>query len=131
MPDATRQGHVGRDKLGHVIATAGPEALTGKRQQRVAHAIEGGGTEPGGFGTEDARLHVHRQHGPATDGLEQGAGSNELPADHTLITFCDTGPRAAVAASILRAFGYDARPVLDGGMSNWHSAEDGPPSVQT
>ena len=45
--------------------------------------------------------------------------STGLPTDRTVITFCDTGPRAAVAASILRASGYDARPVIGGGMSNW------------
>ena len=42
-----------------------------------------------------------------------------LTTERMVITFCDTGPRAAVAASILRASGYDARPVIGGGMSNW------------
>ncbi len=45
-------------------------------------------------------------------------GCPELPTDRLLVTICDTGPRAAIAASILRARGYDAQPVVDGGMAD-------------
>ena len=31
-----------------------------------------------------------------------------------------TGPRAAMAASVLQAAGLNARPVLDGGVATWH-----------
>jgi glyoxylase-like metal-dependent hydrolase (beta-lactamase superfamily II)/rhodanese-related sulfurtransferase len=48
-----------------------------------------------------------------------------LPADRPLVTICETGPRAAIAASILRARGFDARPVVDGGMADWR-ARGGP-----
>jgi len=37
------------------------------------------------------------------------------------VTICETGPRAAIAASILRARGFDARPVVDGGMVDWRA----------
>jgi hydroxyacylglutathione hydrolase len=43
----------------------------------------------------------------------------ELPDDRPVVTVCTTGPRAAIAASILRARRLDARPVVDGGMSDW------------
>jgi hydroxyacylglutathione hydrolase len=43
----------------------------------------------------------------------------DLPDDRPVVTVCTTGPRAAIAASILRARGLDARPVVDGGMSDW------------
>lgn len=43
----------------------------------------------------------------------------DLPDDRPLVTICGTGPRAAIAASILRAKGYDARPVVDGGIDAW------------
>jgi glyoxylase-like metal-dependent hydrolase (beta-lactamase superfamily II)/rhodanese-related sulfurtransferase len=43
----------------------------------------------------------------------------DLPTDAPLVTICSTGPRAAIAASILRARGLDARPVVDGGMADW------------
>ena len=36
-----------------------------------------------------------------------------------IVTICNSGPRAAIAASILRARGLDARPVVDGGMEDW------------
>jgi glyoxylase-like metal-dependent hydrolase (beta-lactamase superfamily II)/rhodanese-related sulfurtransferase len=42
-----------------------------------------------------------------------------LPDEGPLVTICGSGPRAAIGASILRARGYDARPVVDGGMTDW------------
>jgi glyoxylase-like metal-dependent hydrolase (beta-lactamase superfamily II)/rhodanese-related sulfurtransferase len=36
-----------------------------------------------------------------------------------VVTICSTGPRAAIAASVLQASGVDARPVLDGGVESW------------
>jgi hydroxyacylglutathione hydrolase len=38
-----------------------------------------------------------------------------------LVTICESGPRAAVAASVLQAAGLDARPVLDGGVADWRA----------
>jgi rhodanese-related sulfurtransferase len=43
----------------------------------------------------------------------------DLPAEGPIVTICGGGPRAAIAASILRAKGFDARPVVDGGMDDW------------
>jgi glyoxylase-like metal-dependent hydrolase (beta-lactamase superfamily II)/rhodanese-related sulfurtransferase len=40
----------------------------------------------------------------------------DLPSDRTIVTICETGARAAVAASILAAHGLDARPVARGGL---------------
>src|SRR5262249_47657322 len=36
-----------------------------------------------------------------------------------VVTICESGPRAAVAASLLQAAGVNARPVLNGGIANW------------
>ena len=36
-----------------------------------------------------------------------------------VVTICESGPRAAVAASVLQAAGVKARPVLDGGVAGW------------
>jgi hydroxyacylglutathione hydrolase len=47
------------------------------------------------------------------------ASCPDLPDDGPLVTICGSGPRAAIGASILRARGYDARPVIDGGMDDW------------
>jgi hydroxyacylglutathione hydrolase len=49
-------------------------------------------------------------------------GENELPRDRPIVTICETGPRAAVAASVLAARGYDARPVVGGGDDDWERA---------
>jgi glyoxylase-like metal-dependent hydrolase (beta-lactamase superfamily II)/rhodanese-related sulfurtransferase len=43
----------------------------------------------------------------------------DLPTDRPIITICESGPRAAIAASILVADGYDARPVVGGGVTSW------------
>jgi hydroxyacylglutathione hydrolase len=38
-----------------------------------------------------------------------------------VVTICESGARAAIAASVLQAAGVDARPVLDGGIPDWQS----------
>jgi hydroxyacylglutathione hydrolase len=38
-----------------------------------------------------------------------------------VVTICESGPRAAIAASVLQAVGVDARPVLDGGITEWRA----------
>ncbi|HET9242350.1 MAG TPA: MBL fold metallo-hydrolase [Gaiella sp.] len=43
----------------------------------------------------------------------------DLPEDRPIVTICTSGPRAAIAASMLRAKGLDARPVVGGGMNDW------------
>ncbi len=45
--------------------------------------------------------------------------SADVPTDRPVVTICESGARAAVAASILAARGIDARPVLDGGIAAW------------
>jgi rhodanese-related sulfurtransferase len=55
-------------------------------------------------------------------------GAVDLPDDRPLVTICEAGPRAAIAASILVARGYDARAVADGGVDDWQAA--GKPTVE-
>ncbi len=55
-------------------------------------------------------------------------GENDLPRDRPLVTICETGPRAAIAASLLAADGYDARAVSPGGVDDWQAA--GKPIVE-
>ena len=47
--------------------------------------------------------------------------AGELPTDRPLVTICESGPRAAIAASVLVAAGLDAHPVLDGGIETWQA----------
>jgi glyoxylase-like metal-dependent hydrolase (beta-lactamase superfamily II)/rhodanese-related sulfurtransferase len=55
-------------------------------------------------------------------------GAAELPRDRPIVTICETGPRAAIAASILSARGFDAHPVVNGGIDAWAAA--GKPTVE-
>ncbi len=55
-------------------------------------------------------------------------GAADLPNDRPLVTICEAGPRAAIAASILAARGYDARAVVEGGVDAWREA--GKPTVE-
>jgi rhodanese-related sulfurtransferase len=55
-------------------------------------------------------------------------GEADLPRDRPIVTICETGPRAAIAASILAAHGFDAHPVWDGGINSWAAA--GRPTVE-
>jgi glyoxylase-like metal-dependent hydrolase (beta-lactamase superfamily II)/rhodanese-related sulfurtransferase len=45
--------------------------------------------------------------------------ADDLQSGRPVVTICTTGPRAAVAASVLAAEGVDARPVLHGGVPDW------------
>jgi hydroxyacylglutathione hydrolase len=49
------------------------------------------------------------------------AAENGLCGARPIVTICSSGPRAAIAASVLRAAGLDARPVLDGGINAWRA----------
>jgi hydroxyacylglutathione hydrolase len=55
-------------------------------------------------------------------------GEADLPRDRPLVTICESGPRAAIAASILAARGFDARAVASGGIDAW--AASGKPTVE-
>jgi glyoxylase-like metal-dependent hydrolase (beta-lactamase superfamily II)/rhodanese-related sulfurtransferase len=55
-------------------------------------------------------------------------GQADLPRDRKIVTICEVGPRAAIAASILSARGFDAAPVVHGGIDAWMAA--GKPTVE-
>jgi rhodanese-related sulfurtransferase len=55
-------------------------------------------------------------------------GEGDLPRDKPIVTICESGPRAAIAASILAARGFDAHPVVSGGIDSW--VEAGKPTVE-
>jgi rhodanese-related sulfurtransferase len=45
--------------------------------------------------------------------------AEDLQGGKPVVTICSSGPRAAIAASVLAATGVDARPVLRGGVEDW------------
>jgi hydroxyacylglutathione hydrolase len=49
------------------------------------------------------------------------AAENGLCDGKPIVTICESGPRAAIAASVLHAAGLDARPVLEGGLAAWRA----------
>ena len=54
-----------------------------------------------------------------------GSCCPDLPLDRPVVTICDSGPRAVIAASILRKRGYDAHPIAEGGMIDWRARGGG------
>jgi hydroxyacylglutathione hydrolase len=48
--------------------------------------------------------------------------ADELGGDGPVVTICETGARASLAASILAAAGVEARPVLGAGVPDWEAA---------
>jgi glyoxylase-like metal-dependent hydrolase (beta-lactamase superfamily II)/rhodanese-related sulfurtransferase len=47
------------------------------------------------------------------------AAESGLCGERPIVTICESGARAAIAASVLSAAGLDARPVLEGGLAAW------------
>jgi glyoxylase-like metal-dependent hydrolase (beta-lactamase superfamily II)/rhodanese-related sulfurtransferase len=51
--------------------------------------------------------------------LLRTAGTGGVGTGKTIVTICESGARAGIAASVLAAAGLDARPVLHGGVDDW------------
>jgi hydroxyacylglutathione hydrolase len=50
------------------------------------------------------------------------AAETGLCGERPIVTICSSGPRAAIAASVLHAAGLDARPVIVGGIEAWRAS---------
>ena len=51
--------------------------------------------------------------------LLRRVGSDALEHDKPVVTICESGARATIAASLLRREGFDARPVAEGGVPDF------------
>jgi hydroxyacylglutathione hydrolase len=60
--------------------------------------------------------------------LARQAAADGFPGGVPIVTICESGTRAAIAASVLCAAGVDARPVLEGGFSEWRARGGRPAS---
>jgi glyoxylase-like metal-dependent hydrolase (beta-lactamase superfamily II) len=105
------------DIPGYVLGS-GPETTESVAMDELEALIEAGAT------VIDVREHDERDEGyiPGSRSVPYRLMRSccpDLPDGRPIVTICNSGPRAAVAASILRAKGLDARPVLDGGMNHW------------
>ncbi len=78
----------------------------------------------GTFDVIDVREHAEHDAGyiPGTRNIPyrllRGYGAS-VANGKQVVTICESGPRAAIAASVLAAAGVDARPVLHGGIADW------------
>jgi hydroxyacylglutathione hydrolase len=104
--------------VGGYVLGAGPEVTGQATVDELAGLIEAGAT------VIDVREHDERDEGyiPGSRHVPYRLMRTccpDLPDDRPIVTICNSGPRAAVAASMLRAKGFDARPVVDGGVSDW------------
>jgi hydroxyacylglutathione hydrolase len=51
--------------------------------------------------------------------LLRECGADSVDTDKPVVTICESGMRASIAASVLTAAGVEARPVLHGGVNDW------------
>lgn len=105
------------DVAGYVLG-AGPETTAAAALDELDALVAAGAT------VIDVREHDERDEGYVTGSRNvpyrlMRTCCPELPEDRPIVTICNSGPRAAIAASILRARGLDARPVIDGGIADW------------
>jgi glyoxylase-like metal-dependent hydrolase (beta-lactamase superfamily II)/rhodanese-related sulfurtransferase len=144
---ATKAGFVLDHERPFVVAAASEEeaqrAIRGLRSVgllAIAGRLPGAGPETSAGVTVDeldallaqgAELIDVREHDERDSGYIPGsrnipyrllAACDELPAGRPIVTICETGPRAAIAASILVARGLDARPVVGGGIAAWQAS---------
>jgi hydroxyacylglutathione hydrolase len=109
---------VGFLELEGYVLGAGPERLEAVTLEELEALLE-----------EGAELIDVRERDERDDGYIAGSRNipyrllpvcgADVPTDRPVVTICESGARAGIAASILAAKGVDARPVLDGGVSDW------------
>jgi rhodanese-related sulfurtransferase len=80
----------------------------------------------GGAAVVDVREHEERSQGYVAGTRHipyrlLRACTDCLPRDRPVVTLCESGARAGIAASVLAAAGIDARPVLDAGIPDLES----------
>jgi len=98
-PDDERVEPVALEELDELLASGEVDVID----------VREAGERDGGYipGTRHAPYRVLR------------ATAEDVSAGRPTVTVCESGPRAAIAASVLRAAGLDARPIVDGGIATW------------
>jgi hydroxyacylglutathione hydrolase len=106
------------DLEGYLEAPAATEAVVPVALAELEQLLRSGDVE-----VVDVREHEERSEGyiPGTQHIPYRlvrACGESLPRDRPIVTLCESGARAAIAASVLAAQGLPARPVLDGGIAD-------------
>ncbi|HEV2591677.1 MAG TPA: rhodanese-like domain-containing protein [Gaiellaceae bacterium] len=108
------------DIAGYVLQAATPEQLATVDAGELKSLVEAG----------DVQIVDVREAGERDDGYIPGSrnipyrllrklAGDGLERDKPVVTICESGPRAAVAASVLAREGFDARPVVGGGVPDY------------
>ena len=96
------------------VATVSPDELAGMRGATILDVRSASEWEAGHIDGA-RRLHAGRLR----------ARLDEVPRDGVLVTHCESGARSAVAASVLRAHGFDNVVELEGSYRAWREARAG------
>jgi hydroxyacylglutathione hydrolase len=100
----------------------GDDRLEPVSLEELERLLAGGGTE-----LLDVREPSEHDEGhiPGSRNLPyrtvRAAAEAGLLEGRPVVTICESGARAAIAASVLRAAGVEARPVLEGGVAGWRA----------
>jgi hydroxyacylglutathione hydrolase len=108
------------DLAGYVTGVDAPEQLRPVELDELGRLLDDGDVQ-----VVDVREKSERDEGyiPGTlhipYRLLRETGTDGLDTSKPVVTICESGARASIAASVLAAAGVDARPVSDGGVENW------------
>jgi hydroxyacylglutathione hydrolase len=113
-----------RTSQGHLQATPTLTLADVAAQLRANHAV-----------LLDVRAEQEWKQGHARGSLNVPVGDleqrlGEIPRDRSVIVHCQTGARAAIAASLLQARGFSDVRLFPGGFAEWHAAGQ-PEEVET
>jgi hydroxyacylglutathione hydrolase len=107
------------DLAGYLVGPPNDELLPPIELEELRRLVEGGEVE-----VLDVREPHERDEGyiPGSRNIPYRLvreWADDLQGGKPVVTICSSGPRAAVAASVLAAEGVDARPVVHGGVPDW------------
>jgi hydroxyacylglutathione hydrolase len=105
---------------GYVTEVPMTEKLVPMELDELEHLLEQGAVQ-----VVDVREKSERDEGYIPGSLHipfrllRDFGTDGVDTEKPVVTICESGMRASIAASVLRAAGVHARPVLHGGVHDW------------
>jgi hydroxyacylglutathione hydrolase len=108
------------DLAGYVTEVAATEQLQPVELDELERLLENGAVQ-----VLDVREKSERDEGYIPGSLHipyrllRETGGDGLDTTKPVVTICESGTRASIAASVLAAAGVDVRPVLQGGIEDW------------
>jgi hydroxyacylglutathione hydrolase len=107
---------------GYVTEVPAPETLEPVELDELERLLERGAVQ-----VLDVREKTERDEGYIPGSLHvpfrllRDVGADSVDTEKPVVTICESGMRASIAASVLTAAGVEARPVLRGGVNDWPS----------